>query len=341
MKAFVLTEYADILKEPAPLRLSELPVPEIGDNEVLIEVAACGVCHTELDEIEGRVPARLPVIPGHQVVGRVRKTGPGARRFQTGERVGVAWIYSACGHCRYCRGGLENLCADYRGTGVDADGGYAEFMKVHEDFALSIPPQFSDFEAAPLLCAGAIGYRALQLSGIRDGDSLGLTGFGGSGHLVLKMVRYRFPASRVFVFVRNPAERDFAMELGAVWSGDITAHCPEPLQAVIDTTPVWAPVINGLDNLAPGGRLVINAIRKETLDQQELLGLDYARHLWKEKEVKSVANITRRDVSAFLELAADMEIRPHVEVYEFEDANQALYDLKCKKIKGAKVLKFG
>ena len=238
MRAFVLTETADILKQTVPLKMFELPVPELCDKEILIEVTACAVCHTELDEIEGRVPAKLPVIPGHQVVGRVCKTALGADRFQLGDRVGVAWIYSACGQCRFCMHGLENLCAGFRGTGMDADGGYAEFMKVGEDFAHPIPPQFSDFEAAPLLCAGAIGYRAVRLTGIRNGDNLGLIGFGGSGHLVLKMVQHSFPRSQVFVFARNPDERSFANELGAAWSGDTSARCPEFLQAAIDTTPV-------------------------------------------------------------------------------------------------------
>lgn len=340
MRAFILTETTDLRHNPAPLKLTELPVPQLLGREILLEVSACGVCHTELDEIEGRVPAKLPVIPGHQVIGRVCAAAPGAERFKLGDRVGVAWIYSACGRCRYCRHHLENLCADFRSTGMDADGGYAEFMKVDEDFAHLIPPQFSDLEAASLLCSGAIGYRALQLTGVRDGDTLGLTGFGGSGHLVLKMVQHCFPRSRVFVFARNPDERSFALELGAVWAGEINQRCPETLQAVIDTTPAWAPVVSGLENLAPNGRLVINAIRKEDGDQQALLGLDYARHLWQEKEIKSVANITRGDVAAFLEFAAAMDLHPHIETYRFDEANQALHDLKWKKIRGVKVLDF-
>jgi len=339
MRAFVLTETVDILQEPSPLKLLELPMPEIGAHEILVNVSACGVCHTELDEIEGRIKPRLPVIPGHQVVGRVARTGAKSDRFREGDRVGIAWINSACGHCRFCGEGRENLCPDFRGTGMDADGGYAEFMKVDQDFAHPIPPFFSDVEAAPLLCAGAIGYRALELTGIRNGDALGLTGFGGSGHLVLKMVRYRFPDSPVSVFARDPEVRSFALDLGATWAGDISDHCPEPLRAIIDTTPAWFPVLQGMENLAPGGRLVINAIRKESSDQKSLLGLDYDRHLWREKEIKSVANITRHDVAAFLDIAAAMEIQPHIEIYRFEDANKALYDLKCKRIKGAKVLK--
>jgi propanol-preferring alcohol dehydrogenase len=340
MKAFVLERVADLRVEPSPLVLREYPVPVPGRSDVLIRVGACGVCHTEIDEIEGRVPARLPVIPGHQVVGRVEDMGRDATRFSKGDRVGVAWIFSACGHCGFCSTGLENLCPDFRGTGVHADGGYAEYIVVSENFAHPVPDLFSDHEAAPLLCAGAIGYRSLSLTGLEDGDSLGLTGFGGSAHLVLQMVRFRFPRTRVFVFARNPAEQDFAVELGAFWAGDISTPSPEPLRAVIDTTPVWSPVVAALEKLAPGGRLIINAIRKENRDRDALLKIDYARHLWVEREIKSVANVTREDVTRFLQLAAGIRLRPHVEIYPFAEANRALLDLKSRKIRGAKVLRF-
>jgi len=339
LKALVLEQFADIIKESAPLRLRELPVPVPADNEILIRVSACGVCHTELDEIEGRASPRLPVIPGHQAVGRVVSAGHGANRFKPNERVGVAWIFSACGDCSYCSRGLENLCSDFRGTGMDANGGYAEYMTVPEQFAYRIPDVFTDYEAAPLLCAGAIGYRSLQLTGLRNGENIGLTGFGGSGHLVLKMIRYKFPDSKVFVFARNTAEQSFAIELGAYWAGDIPQPCPEKMQAIIDTTPVWKPVVASLVKLAPGGRLVINAIRKENDDQNALLQLDYSKHLWQEKEIKSVANITRKDVAEFLQLAAELQIRPDIELYPLEQANRALYELKTGKIRGAKVLR--
>lgn len=339
MRAFVLTQTVDILIQPDPLKLIELPVPEINDHEICIKVSACGVCHTELDEIEGRLtPPHFPIIPGHQVVGYVNRIGAKTERFRPGDRVGVAWINSACGNCRYCRSDRENLCADFQGTGMDVDGGYAEFMKVDEHFAYPIPQYVSDVEAAPLLCAGAIGFRALQLTGLKNGDAIGLTGFGGSGHLVIKMIRHIFSKSEIFVFARDPAVRSFALELGAFWTGDFSDSCPKPLQAVIDTTPVWFPVLKGLESLAPGGRLVINAIRKETYDQKCLLDLDYGQHLWQEKEIKSVANITRNDVEAFLQLADEMRIRPRIEVYPFEEANKALYDLKSKRAQGSKVL---
>ncbi len=323
-----------------PLRLADVSPPSPGPGEVLIRVSACGVCHTELDEIEGRTPPpRLPVIPGHQAVGVVVKTGRGVTRHAEGDRVGVAWIFSACGKCPYCLGDNDNLCPDFRATGRDSDGGYAEYMVAKEDYAFPIPGIFTDSEAAPLLCAGAIGYRSLRLAGIRDGQSLGLTGFGASGHLVLKTARYLYPNSGIYVFARSASEREFAKGLGAKWTGDTEDRPPAMLDAVIDTTPAWKPVLWALKNLNPGGRLVVNAIRKEDRDKDYLLNLDYPSHLWMEKEIKSVANVSSRDVSEFLLLAASAGIRPEVEEYLLEDANRALLELKAGKIKGAKVLR--
>jgi propanol-preferring alcohol dehydrogenase len=211
-------------------------------------------------------------------------------------------------------------------------------MAVSEDFAYTIPPSLSDAEAAPLLCAGAIGYRSLRLCGLADGQHLGLTGFGASAHLVLKLARHQYPNSQIFVFARSPQERAFAQDLGAVWAGDTEEQSPEKLAAIIDTTPVWKPIVEALRNLEPGGRLVINAIRKESVDQEALLRIDYPVHLWSEKEIKSVANVTRRDVSEFLALAAEMSIRPEVQPFPLEDANRALVELKNRIIRGAKVL---
>jgi propanol-preferring alcohol dehydrogenase len=339
MKAMVLNQICQLDAVETPLELRDMPEPTPGEGQVLLEVAACGVCHTELDEIEGRTPPpRLPVILGHQVVGRVQALGDGARILKRGDRVGVAWIYSSCGTCRYCRSGNENLCSEFRATGRDAHGGYAERMVIEEDYAFPIPEAFSDVEAAPLLCAGAIGYRSLRLTGIEDGQSLGLTGFGASAHLVLKMVKYRYPKTEVFVFARSEKERRFALELGASWAGDTEDDSPTKLDAIIDTTPVWKPVLEALKSLAPGGRLVINAIRKEELDKDYLVQLDYPTHLWMEKEIKSVANVARNDVSEFLELAAEMPIRPDVQEYELGQANEALLELKARRIRGAKVL---
>jgi propanol-preferring alcohol dehydrogenase len=311
------------------------------------------VCHTELDIIEGRTPPpRLPVIPGHQVVGTIMESGrflprsgrlPETQRqapaFQTGQRVGVAWIASACGRCEFCTSGRENLCPDFAATGRDHDGGYAEYMKVRADFAHPIPASLSDTEAAPLLCAGAIGYRSLRLTAIANDQALGLTGFGGSGHLTLKLVRHLFPDTRVHVLTRNPDEREFARTLGAAWAGAIDAVPPEALDAVIDTTPVWGPGLEALKHLKPGGRLVINGIRKEDTDKHALLGLDYPTQLWMEKEIKSVANVTRQDVREFLALAAEGGIRPEVQEFALADANHALAELRQGSIRGSKVLR--
>ncbi len=324
-------------ENPHPLRLAELSDPVPGPGELLVRVAACGVCHTELDEIEGRMPPpSLPIVLGHQVVGRVAQSG--GLRYKAGERVGVAWIYSACGTCAYCRSGRENLCPEFQATGRDAHGGYAELMVVPEQFTYRIPDALTDVQAAPLLCAGAIGYRSLRLTGLQDGQTLGLTGFGASAHLVLKMVRHRYPATEVFVFSRTAAERMFARELGAAWTGDTGDAPPVLLDAIIDTTPVWKPVVAALQALAPGGRLVINAIRKEDTDKVELMSLDYPAHLWREKEIVSVANVARQDVSEFLALAAEIGLAPEVQVYPLEDANRALWELKTRRIRGAKVL---
>lgn len=340
MKAMVLNGICRLADNPAPLKLADLPDPEPARGEILVKVTACGVCHTELDEIEGRTPPpRFPIVPGHQVVGRVAASGPNAHVFANGDRVGIAWIFSACGTCRFCRADSENLCPDFKATGRDAHGGYAEYMTVPEDFVHPIPAAFSDAEAAPLLCAGAVGYRSLRLTGIQDGQTIGLTGFGASGHLVLKMVRHRYPAARVFVFARSAKERSFSEELGAVWAGDISEPSPAKLDCIIDTTPAWKPVVEALENLAPGGRLVINAIGKEDGDKGELLRLDYPAHLWLEKEIKSVANVSRRDVREFLSLAAEMGIKPEFQEFALEEANQALVELKSRKIRGAKVLR--
>ncbi len=340
MRAMVLNQISNMAVNKNPLALVNLPIPVPGANEVLIEVSNCGVCHTELDEIEGRTPpTHLPIILGHQVVGRVIQNGADANRFKMGERVGIAWIYSACGHCVSCKNGAENLCDEFRATGRDVHGGYAEYATVSEDFAHKIPDTFTDSQAAPLLCAGAVGYRSLHLTGIQDGMRLGLTGFGASAHLVLKMAMHKYPNTRVFVFARSKTERDFARQLGAYWAGATETPAPEKLDCIIDTTPAWQPVVEALNNLKSGGRLVINAIRKEEADKKALLDIDYARHLWMEKEIKSVANVTRRDVSEFLELAARIPIAPEVQEFALQDANQALVEMKERKIRGAKVLK--
>ncbi len=244
----------------------------------------------------------------------------------------MGWIHSSSGAAD------ENLSAEFRATGRDANGGYAEYLTVGQDYAYPIPEIFSDIQAAPLLCAGAVGYRALKLTKIQNGQRLGLTGFGGSAHLVLQLVRHRFPATQVYVFVRDPAAREFALQLGATWAGDTTDRSPQPLHAIIDTTPAWKPVVEALANLRPGGRLVINAIRKMDADKNYLLKLSYHEHLWMEREIKSVANVTHSDIAEFLPLAAEVPLRPEVATYPLEQANRALIELKRGPVKGAKVL---
>ncbi|MEJ5375233.1 MAG: zinc-dependent alcohol dehydrogenase family protein [bacterium] len=339
MRAMVIDKISSLVQEPDPLRLVELPMPEPGPKELLVEVSTCGVCHTELDEIEGRTPpASLPVVPGHQVVGRVKACGSKVRLFKPGDRVGIGWIHGSCGRCGHCRSGNENLCPEFRATGRDVNGGYAQYMVVGEEFAFKVPHVFSDSEAAPLLCAGAIGYRSLMLAQMKDGEALGLTGFGASAHLVLQMARYLYPRSRIYVFARSEKQREFALEMGATWAGDTLDMPPRPLDRIIDTTPAWLPVLEALARLAGGGRLVINAIRKEDRDKEVLKELDYVKHLWMEKEIKSVANVSRRDIREFLELAAQIPLRPQVQEFSLEQANLALRELKARKIRGAKVL---
>lgn len=339
MKAMILNSVTDLLLNSEPLELIDLPVPVPSDYEVLVKVLACGVCHTELDEIEGRTPPPLfPVIPGHQVIGIVDSTGKKVTKLRLGDRVGIAWIFSSCGKCGFCRSGHENLCRDFKATGRDANGGYTEYMIVHESFAYLIPSQFTSSQAAPLLCAGAVGFRALMLSGLKNGNTIGLTGFGASAHIVLQIVKNKYPGSRIFVFARSENERAYARELGAFWAGEGTESLPEQLDCIIDTTPVWKPVIDALRNLKPGGRLVINAIRKEEIDKNQLLDLNFSEHLWMEKEIKTVANVTRKDVSEFLGLAAEIRILPEIQEYKLEEANIALAEIKKSKIRGAKVL---
>lgn len=334
MRAMVLSTIDSLDRNPAPLQFREIARPVAGHGEILIRVSVCGVCHTELDEIEGRTPpAELPVVPGHEIVGRIETVGQGCTRFQAGQRVGVGWIHSSTGEPD------ENLSETFRATGRDVDGGYAEYVVIPEKYAYPIPDSFTDAEAAPLLCAGAVGYRSLRLAGISDGDVLGLTGFGGSGHLVLQLAKHLYPQSRVFVFARNEQERAFALELGADWAGDTMATPPEPAQAIIDTTPAWKPVLAALERLRPGGRLVINAIRKESADRDLMASISYEHHLWMEKEIKSVANVTHRDLEEFLPIAASIPLRVEVQEYALEDANQALIDLRSDHVRGAKVLR--
>ena len=348
MKAMVLKEFCEIgkpgqarkrgdlpLKEN-PLEMAELPDPVPNAKEILVKVSACGVCHTELDEIEGRlVPPKFPVILGHEIVGRVEALGSGVTKFKAGDRVGIAWIYSSCGECDFCLRGDENLCDQFQATGLDANGGYAQFVVISEDFAYPIPERFSDSQAAPLLCAGVIGYRALRLSGIKPGKVLGLYGFGASAHIAIQVAKYW--DCKVFVFTRKGQKehQDLAKKLGAEWVGATGDTPPEKLDCAIDFTPVGEPVREALGVLKKGGRVVVNAIRKIN----PIPELDYTKYVWHEKEIKSVANVARRDAQEFLPLAAQIPIIPSVQEFALHEANQALMLLKDGKMQGAGVLR--
>jgi propanol-preferring alcohol dehydrogenase len=339
MKAMLLKKIAPV--EEKPLELHNLPTPKPDPGQIRVKISICGVCHTELDEIEGRLGAKLPIILGHEIVGAVEALGHDANKFKLGERVGIAWINYACGRCDFCKQGNENLCSEFQGTGCDADGGYAEYTVVHEDFAYPIPDRLSDSQTAPLLCAGAIGYRALRLTGLRDGQILGLFGFGASAHIVIQIVKYKYPNSKVFVFTR-PGQQEhqrLARKLGADWIGATGDNPPAKLNCAIDFTPAWKPIVEAMRVLEKGGRVVINAIRKENRDKDAVLNLDYPTHLWLEKELKTVANIARRDAEEFLPLAAEIPIRPEVQEFKLEQANEALILLKQGKIQGAAVLR--
>lgn len=339
MRAMRIHRLGPLNPADPPLQEDRVPIPEPAAGELLIRVHACGVCHTELDEIEGRTaPAALPMTPGHQVIGTVTAQGPACRLDLLQQRVGVAWIHSACGVCKWCLGGNENLCPEFVACGRDAPGGYAEYMTVPESFAHPIPAQIEDHEATPLLCAGAVGYRALSLCRLENGQNLGLTGFGSSGHLVLQMAQHCYPESPVFVFARSEREREFALQLGADWAGDTNDRPDSGVDAIIDTTPAWLPVVAALQALSPGGRLVINAIRKEAGDREALNTIDYDTHLWQEKSLRTVANVTRKDVLECLRLATEIPLKPRVSLYPLEAANQALLELKQGHIEGAKVL---
>jgi propanol-preferring alcohol dehydrogenase len=348
MKAMVLREFceiaakgearkrADLPLREDPLEMVELPEPVPDLKQILIKVSACGVCHTELDEIEGRlIPPKFPLILGHEIVGRVEEVGAGVTKYKVGDRVGVAWIYSSCGECGFCLRGYENLCDQFQATGLHANGGYAQYTVVSEDFAYPIPERFSDPQAAPLLCAGVIGYRALRLSEVKPGGILGIYGFGASAHIAIQVAKHW--NCRVFVFTRKGQKehQDLAKKLGADWVGATGDTPPQELDCAIDFTPVGEPVREALGVLKKGGRVVINAIRKIN----PIPELDYAKHVWYEKEIKSVANVARKDAEEFLPLAAEIPIIPTVREFGLHQANEALILLKQGKMQGAGVLR--
>lgn len=334
MRAMILDKQSPI--EQSPLHSVDLAIPRPSDNEILLKVSVCGACHTDLDLAEGRLElGKHPVVPGHQVVAAVAEKGKNITRFEVGDRVGVTWLYWSCGKCEFCKTGNENLCENAKWTGKDADGGYAEFMVISQDFAHPIPDAFSDIQAAPLLCAGVIGYRSVRLSEITDRDTVGLFGFGASAHIVIQIIRHKFPDSKVFVFTRSPEHRELAAKLGAAWTGLPQEKPPEKINRAIDFTPAGETITRALEVMDKGGRLIINAIRKKSPVPQ----MDYAKHLWHEKQIKSVANVTRRDAEEFLPLAAEIGISPQVEQYDLSQANEVLLKLKQAKIRAAAVLR--
>ncbi|MFN2187282.1 MAG: zinc-dependent alcohol dehydrogenase family protein [Candidatus Promineifilaceae bacterium] len=315
----------------SPLEYGEVSIPNPGPGQLRLKISVCGVCHTDLHTVEGDLELPVvPIIPGHQVVGLVDELGPGVERFEVGDRVGVAWLNWACGDCEYCSSGLENLCSQARFTGLHSDGGYAQYLVVDENFAFPIPRSFTDIEAAPLMCAGIVGYRALLLSGIKPGGRLGLYGFGASAHLVIQVARYW--ECEVYVFTRGEQHRRLAEDLGAVWTGSAETRPPKELDAGVIFAPVGWIVPHALSYLKPGGTLAINAIHMSNIPE-----MPYSL-IYGERVLRSVANFTRKDAVEFLETAAEIPVRCEVESFSLEDANAVLQSLKESQIKASAVL---
>lgn len=318
--------------EGAPLRLAEVPDPEPGPGEIRIAVRACAICRTDLHVIEGDLPsAGLPRICGHQIVGVVDALGPGCRRFNVGERVGVAWLRWACGRCEYCQSGRENLCDQTRFTGYHADGGFAEYAVVDGEFAYAIPRPFGDVEAAPLLCAGIIGYRALERARLPPNGKLALFGFGSSAHVVIQIALHR--GAEVYVVTRGEKHRRLAAEMGAAWVGDSAADMPDKVHSAIIFAPAGELVLPALEMLRKGGTLALAGIHMSAIP-----ALDYQRHVFFERDIRSVTCNTRQDGCGLLAEAAAIPIRPHTTVYPLSEANRALQDLKNDRISGTGVL---
>ena len=320
------------LAEGGPLAPAEVPLPEPGRGEVRIRVEACGVCRTDLHIVEGElVPPRLPLVPGHQVVGRVDALGPGASRVAIGDRVGLPWLGETCGACRFCKSGRENLCENARFTGFHRDGGFAEALLARQDFVCPIPPAVDAAQAAPLLCAGIIGYRALKLSDLKPGETLALYGFGASAHIAIQIARHW--GSPVYVFTRSENHRRHAEALGASWTGKSGDDPPQPPQASIIFAPAGEVVPEALRVLDSGGTVALAGIHMSPIPP-----LDYDKHLFRERTLRSVTAATREDAAELMQLAADVPIRTTVTTYSLEDANRALADIKYSRVKGSAVL---
>jgi propanol-preferring alcohol dehydrogenase len=332
MRAMLLESPA--AAEQSPLHPVELEAPAPGAGEVRVRVLCCGLCHTDLHIVEGELPLpKLPVVPGHQIVGIVDAVGSGVQRLREGDRVGIPWLYSTCGKCRYCLSGLENLCEQARFTGYSVNGGYAEAAVVQEDFCYALPATFSDEHAAPLLCAGIIGYRSFRLSRAKAGDWLGLYGFGASAHIVVQFARYR--GIQVAVFTRTAAHAELALKLGAAWVGDARQQPPSPLDAAIIFAPAGGLVPEALRATRPGGTVACAGIAMSAIPQ-----MNYSL-LYRERVLRSVANSTRQDAREFLELAAEVPVHTTVQVFALDEANRALQLLKHSRIEGAGVLSIG
>jgi propanol-preferring alcohol dehydrogenase len=332
MKACVLRAPARI--ESNPLDFSDVPVPQPGPGEVLVRVSCCGVCRTDLHVIEGELPPLIsPVIPGHQVIGIVESGGEGSRRFPLGARVGIAWLHHTDGTCEYCRSGAENLCDHPSFTGYSVNGGYAEYIVAPQDFVYPIPAEFPDEQAAPLMCAGIIGFRSLRLSGIKPGGRLGFYGFGAAAHLAIQVARHW--DVEVYASTRDARHQRLALELGAVWAGGTLDEPPRKLDAAIIFAPAGEIVPAALRALRKGGTLVLGGIHMSLIP-----ALDYDL-LYEERVVRSVANNTRHDGEEFLRTAAEIPIRTHVELFPLREANRALNSLKNDAISGAAVLRIG
>ncbi|MEN6385721.1 MAG: zinc-dependent alcohol dehydrogenase family protein [Phycisphaerales bacterium] len=333
MKAIIIDKFAQA--EEKPLRITELPVPQPYGNQILVKIKCCGICHTDLDEIEGRlIPPKLPIVPGHQIVGVVEKKVSGTF-FNAGDRVGITWLNSSCGKCEFCKSNRENLCYNAKWTGLDVNGGYAEYILINEQFAYPIPDIFSDAQASPLLCAGVIGYRAQHLLEPESKSRIGLFGFGASAHIVIQILKFQYPNIKIFAFSRNKHHQEYARKLGADWAGSVDDSFTEKLDGAIDFTPSGKIIPQIMEKLERGGKLIINAIRKiEPIDC-----LDYAKHLWHEKIIQSTANVTRDDALDFLSLASRILIKPQVEEFDFEKANEAVLLLKQSKLKAAACLR--
>jgi propanol-preferring alcohol dehydrogenase len=321
-----------VLPKPGePLILSDLPEPEPAAGQVKIAVSACGVCRTDLHVVDGELEhPQLPLVPGHQIVGRVVAAGPQATRFRPGDRVGVPWLGWTCGECRQCRAGRENLCERARFTGYDIDGGFAEYAVADERFCFAVPEGYPDLQAAPLLCAGLVGYRSLRLAG--EGERLGLYGFGASAHIVLQVARHQ--RRRVFAFTRagDAHAQEFALELGATWAGDAMLPGPEELDAAIIFAPVGELVPAALRAVSPGGTVVCAGIH-----MSDIPSFPYSI-LWGERVLRSVANLTRRDGEDFLPLAPKVPVHTEVAVFPLADANAALDRLRAGEVRGAAVI---